>query len=897
MIFKMSEDITEKRKEKLKELLSRQSLIIVVLLLILLGLAWHIRTANVSGLKDVTTGDYTLGPDLDPFLFLRYMKSIVDTGSIPVMDMMRVVPLGFNTQQETQLLPYLMAYFHKALNIFTTTSINYSAVIFPAFMFLLTVIAFFFLVGKIFQEHKHRWWISGLASLFLVIMPSFLSRTIAGIPEKESAGFFFMFLAFYFVLCFFKSEKTRNAVILALMAGIATALMGLIWGGVIYIFTTLGIFGFFMWILGKIDKKEILGYGIWLFTSFALLAGLSGRYNLHSMATSFSSGISLAVFGLMLVDYLIFKTRIRNIGFINKLVEKFPDKVVSLAIFALIGIVASSLVFGIGFIPSFAQDVIFHLTQPYSDRFSFTVAENKQPFFSEWSNEFGPILYNIPIFFWLFFAGSILLFYKTLSLSRKEKVYTTLTYVYFLFALIFSRYSSSSIFNGTSFISKTVYFSGIAIFGLYFLYMAYIHEKRKQEDILKGFNLSYLFLFAFFFVGIIGARSAIRLVMVLVPPASILAAFIPFEVLSIYGRRKEQRTILTIALVVVSVASIFVIYQFYQITYSSAQSYVPSVYNQQWQKAMNWTRINTPKDAVFSHWWDYGYWVQSIGERATMLDGGNIIVYWDHLFGRHVLTGHSEQEALELLYTHNVSYLLIDSTDIGKYPAYASIGSDENYDRYSWLTTFLMDEKSTKELMNGTEYYYQGGFLLDEDFIYKTNSSENLYPGRAAFIPWVKVTFVEKNIASADVLFYYQGKQQFIPLNCIFYNGEKYNLKTDGYDGCFYIMPAVTSNGATVNKLGAGILISPRVKKTMFAKLYLFNEGENFKLAYTEDDEIIKMLKMQGFDAKDFVFYNGIRGPIKIWKVNYPQGTKSNPSYLETAYPSQDLSLAKPGYY
>src|SRR3990172_10160255 len=108
---------------------------------------------------------------------------------------------------------------------------------------------------------------------------------------------------------------------------------------------------------------------------------------------------------------------------------------------------------------------------------------------------------------------------------------------------------------------------------------------------------------------------------------------------------------------------------------------------------MTWVRENTERNTVFGHWWDYGYWVQSIGERATVLDGGNAISYWNHMMGRYALTGTNETEALEFLYAHNTTHFLIDSTDIGKYPAFSSIGSDENYDRRSWISPFLKDPK------------------------------------------------------------------------------------------------------------------------------------------------------------------------------------------------------------
>ena len=39
---------------------------------------------------------------------------------------------------------------------------------------------------------------------------------------------------------------------------------------------------------------------------------------------------------------------------------------------------------------------------------------------------------------------------------------------------------------------------------------------------------------------------------------------------------------------------------------------------------------------------------------------------------------------------------------IGKYTAYSSIGADENYDRFSWITPMLMDETQTQETKNET---------------------------------------------------------------------------------------------------------------------------------------------------------------------------------------------------
>ena len=41
-----------------------------LILAILVWLSIFLRTRNINGLKDVTTNDWTLAPDLDPYLFL-----------------------------------------------------------------------------------------------------------------------------------------------------------------------------------------------------------------------------------------------------------------------------------------------------------------------------------------------------------------------------------------------------------------------------------------------------------------------------------------------------------------------------------------------------------------------------------------------------------------------------------------------------------------------------------------------------------------------------------------------------------------------------------------------------------------------------------------------------------
>ncbi len=202
----MEEDtLVVQRKERLAALLRiKRHWIAYFGLAIIAYMAFWLRTLNLAGLRNIATGEWTLGPDLDPFLFLRWAKHIITQGALMSIDTFRYVPLGFDTRGELILLPYMIAWFHKIAVFFGSTSIEQSAVLFPAYAFALTIIAFFLLTRRIFIDNLGTTKansIALIASFFLAVIPALLPRTIAGIPEKESAGFLFIFLALYFFLC------------------------------------------------------------------------------------------------------------------------------------------------------------------------------------------------------------------------------------------------------------------------------------------------------------------------------------------------------------------------------------------------------------------------------------------------------------------------------------------------------------------------------------------------------------------------------------------------------------------------------------------------------------------------------------------------------------------------
>ena len=897
-IFKMvkGEDLlTERKKKVLNSLKNKRVWIYIIILVILLSFSTIMRTSNFrtgNGLKDATTGNYTLGPDLDPFFFLRWTQYIINQGAIPANDAMRYVPAGYDTTQETKLLPYTLAYFYKFLHLFNNNiSLEFAVALAPAIFFIFAALFFFLFTRRLFIKKNVdvRNIIALIATLFFIVSPILLHRTTGGIPEKESLGFAFMTISLYLFILSLQTKKLSSNIIFSSLTGIFIGFLGLVWGGVSFMFVSLALFMLIKFFIGY-EEKEILTYSFCIIFLTLLLGFFTKRYGgIMGMISSSTTGLLYLIWLLFLIE--------KGISLL-KLDEKFKinKKLITLGI----------VVFAVIIFLFIRKDLILHILSDVktkiihplgTDRLGITVAENSQPYFATWVGNFGTMV------FWTFMIASIVLFLEAISHFKiKEKVILCSGFVLFLLGVVFSRYARSSVLNGENFFSTFIYFGS---FILLIACFAYIYFKEKDNRTLfKTISNESIFLLVLFIWGLASARGAIRMVMFLVPAVSILIPYLACELPSRAIANKEKEDTKKIIFWVCAALVIFVtinsLFVFSKSCYSEAQNTRPGAYQVQWQYAMSWVRESTAKDSVFAHWWDYGYWIQTIGERATVLDGGNSFPYWDYLMGRHVLTGQTEKEALEFLKTHKANYLLIDSTDVGKYTAYSSIGSDENYDRYSQIGTFSLDTTNIQEMRNYTQLVYAGGTLFDKDFTWFSQSRDKSIVFRAWNNDAVIAAFfvytdkdLKTIVSQSQAVVFYQGKQfeEKIPIRYTYVESENkmYDFGS-GMEATVYILPSVSGN--SINLVGASLFISEKSMKALWVKLYLFNDATNFELVHSEPSLFVSQLRSAGYNIPDIVLYGDIQGPIKIWKINYPQDIKENPDYLLLDYPNQNLSIA-----
>ncbi|MBU3912748.1 MAG: hypothetical protein KKB21_03550 [Nanoarchaeota archaeon] len=896
----LNEDrIIEERKKKFKEFFIKKNFWVFLALIVLVIFGIYLRSMPMQnhggnpGLWDITTNTWTLGPDLDPFLFLRYAKEMIN-GDFSRIDTMRNVPLGFDTTTELQMVSYMIVWTYKIFNLFGSYNADFAGVVMPVLFFALTIIAFFLFVREVFVRKDEKTLkanlIAIISTLFMIVIPVFISRTIAGIPEKESVGFFFMFLSFYLFLKAWKSEKLRTSLVLGVLAGISTALMGLTWGGVSYIYVTIAISSLIAFVLNKIHKKETIVYGSWLLVSIVSTLMFTNRFSLKGFLTGMDTGLAFFVLLICLAHSLIWKTKISKIKIIEK--SKLPKNIISIIFAILAGVLLVSIALGPTFLIEKASAFNQIMFKPITGRWSMTVAENRQPYFTEWGSSFGPFIKGIPVMFWLFFFGSVFLFRVMFSrIKRKDAWILTALYVLFFFGLVFSRYAPHPAMMDGEGIESRIFYYGSALLLIVGVGYYYLKYRKEQNDDFEKIDFEFLFLFALFVLCLFTARSAVRLIMVLGPVAPIFAVYLAFFSIERFKKSKDEvgKIVLGIMAVLVVILILFSFYTFYQQSKGDAYNYVPNYYTIQWQKAMEWVRNETPENAVFAHWWDYGYWVQSIGNRATVTDGGNAMLYWNYLTGRLVLTGDNQKDALEFLYNHNATHLLIDPTDLGKYGAFSSIGSNKNFDRISsGPSTMLLDIKESQETKNGTLRVYKGVSGIEEDIVYDSNGSRVFLPSQDSAILGIVVEVSQEgnrtSFSQPEAVFYSQGKQLRLPVRYVYYN-QKMTDFGSGLEATAYVIPRVSQN--SIDNLGAVMYISPRLMRGLLSQIYIlndpFNNFPNFKLSHSEPNVFVDSIRNQGYALEDFDYIDGIgmTGPIKIWSIQYTGGEEFKPEYLD----------------
>ncbi|PIO08340.1 hypothetical protein COU59_01805 [Candidatus Pacearchaeota archaeon CG10_big_fil_rev_8_21_14_0_10_34_12] len=892
--------------EKISDFLKKRKVQIaitgILLLVVIIFGAW-MRVQNVPLLVDHTTGE-NIPSALDPFYFLRIAETILSNGEKPDIDSFRIIEGGTGFSHE--ILPWVLVGMYKIANVFGNYSLGYIDVIYPVIFFVLGFVAFFFLIF-ILTGSKFT---ALLSSSFLTIFPLYIQRSVAGFSDHEAIGMFMFFLTLtFFVFCLknlHKEKFGKNYMIKNISLGIGLGFLSVLaiasWsGGTKFLFVIIPLSILIFWIINLKDYKNkskgyalnlIMLYVAWNVSTviFSLFYGYSFKGAVGSIFLGTNNIVNVFTLALIIVDFFVM-----NYGEKIKLMKNESYHKYRVFYSALIVFLLGSIVLLIsGNLIPYITGVVDRFIHPFgATRTGLTVAENAQPFLNDWFSGMGKI------FFWIFCLGTALFgieISKGIG-AKRNKILFSFAWILMIFGILFSRISPTSLFNGTGFLSKTVYFGGLLLFlGI----SVWIYLKDKFE--IKPENI---IIASWILIMIVAGRGAVRLFFMISPLIVFMACFSIKELFGYWKVSKDDFIKLIIVLLLLfSIGGMILnAKNFSQVSIAQAKSTGPSV-NYQWQNAMSWTRENTPQDSIFAHWWDYGYWVQYLGERPTIADGGHFQgEFRDHMIGRYLLTETFPEVALSFMKSNNISYLLIDPTDFGKYGAYSRIGSDgTGIDRFASIPIIASDPSQTRETGNETTKLYAGGSYIDEDIIYGEGENSIFLPQGNAVFGGAILKYVEKNnqitFSQPIGVYIYNNKQISIPMRYVYYNGELYDFE-NGLDSVIQIVSLVSQNNnqIQIDSLGTIIYLSPKVSKSLFAQLYLldnaFGRYPTVKIAHSEPDPLVATINAQGANIKNFVFFNGFRGPLNIWKVEYPSNILSKEEFRKTSGEYAELDNLK----
>ena len=806
--------------KKIKEKIMKNSKLEYILLGSIMIFSFFIRTRNLKFLD----GKYLLG--LDPYYYLRQSAEILSLGKLPFPDLMRNAPFG--VEKGFDLFPYFLAYFSKFMSIFGLSQIE-SHIIYPPVFMVLSLIPLYLFVKIIFNKT-----VALLSVLILSILPSYIFRTMSGFADHESISMLFIFAALY---CFAVAEKLKSnkKYIYTSVGAIFTLFMSMTWSAYPFLFIIIGTYYLLSSFFTKFDFKNFTIFISTLIIPFILIKGI----NFDDFGFLF----------LILVSAILLINKKLNL---EKLI-KIPNIV---SVIVLVGVISLILIF-ISETISISSIINKLMNAGGTTKVDFTTSEaisTKVMGGNGYYSQFKEFIFLALIGFALLIKD----IFSKINLTRKENLVLSAIFSISITLVMLGNWSSAIVLMENNYL--LFLFANFLFFLSYYTYLHRVHKSRiKYID-----NTAILLVISYFLVTGLLARTAVRFLFLLSPAVAILSAL---AIIRIYNKLNFEKIYRYGVIILTSI----LLYSTFSLALGQAST-MGSSFPGQWETSMEWISTNTDENSIIAHWWDYGYWTQYAGNRATVSDGGRaggeLGIY---TLARHGMLGDDAKETREYFKSRNTSYLLYSGEEIPKYGAFSHIGSNIYEDKKSQLGLFVLND--IKEIRSGNKLSYSGNWYTDSPII---EGNKLINPGNAVITDISYTLDSNGFISSAPIVKLKSNNfSKEYKIGCVYYGENKFSFEYD-LNYCIKIIPYITND--RTQTVGGIILQSEKVHDSLFAKLYVNNEKLNdYSLVYK--------------DAIPLAIYNGrIVGPISIWKINYI-GDETN---LSRFYKIEDYQSSYP---
>jgi len=434
------------------------------------------------------------------------------------------------------------------------------------------------------------------ASLFFALSPAIIIRGTIGWFKSEPLGLFYGLLALYLFLSGLKSENHKVAFGKLVAGGLFLAIGFASWGGIQFFLMPIGLFIVALPFFRKDHKFLLWAIPVFVITT-VLISSLFARPGI-----SFLTGIG----GFALIGPTIFLIVLTFIRKFSKQENVIRNSLAFLgaSILAGFGIISSNILS----LPSFRYLNAINPFLTTKDPLVDSVAEHATPTLTQNFFFLSVLLLFAGIGVWLIFRKGV----SDDNISSSIKIKNEMS----IFALIIGLIG---VYAGATF-ARLELFTSISVIILSSIGLSVITSEIMKKNIVQNKETNHT-------KGRLAKISYVIAIIILLLSPAVFPADTNW-----ISATKAPPTIL-----------------------NGGSNF--NMATDDWPASMDWIKVNTPQDAVIASWWDYGYWITTLGERTSLAD--NATISTDRIVTIAKMFLSSPDKGWEILQQLDADYVLV----------------------------------------------------------------------------------------------------------------------------------------------------------------------------------------------------------------------------------------------
>lgn len=599
-------------------------------LCLLLLITFWIR---VQGVDRLPAGQFT---ETDGYFYYWQASVISESGSLPVRDMHRWLPLGRDLGQTLNLYGYVLAYTHKAVSaVFPTVTLYHVTLYVPVACFSIGLGALCLLLYR-----SYGLMFSITAGMILATLPGSIERSAAGFGDRDAFCLMIGILAVITYLVALQTQHSRIRLFWTFISGFTVFLGGMSWEG----------FGVFLSVIVLVE--------VWRFLSTETEEGLSCYFlwvscfvpTLYLASPAYRSGYGFAKH----LFAFVFMPPVMLLGMrtLRHLLLSKVDKLRPYARSLSLGLTLGSLIFALGYVWT-QQNTFADTTVPLSQNAVMqAMTELHAPHYGYWVFRYGSI----------FFIGSFGFVLLPLQLWKKHGFVLSILLILFTIST-FLRQPIATLFSETF---GTCIF-GIAVVGcaLTLIFIAW-HRWREAPS-----ELIYIAFSVWFLLWVALSRDAKRYDFFIGVALSFGTAVFIATLAQMFSEKlwhdAKSAAFKTGCAVILLTLLMFLPIKHahtYRSLFAATQMRKP-IPEPNVAATLRWMKSKLPNTAIVASHWSYGSQLNVLAGVKTITDQDTYLQHWIDLYYRHIIFAKTEREALEFLKTHGATHLML----VGRTPA------------------------------------------------------------------------------------------------------------------------------------------------------------------------------------------------------------------------------------